>query len=213
MWSSYPELQTGPPKRHRGEVGGRVVAVRPVLSERCYGSHDYRGRSPPDICESQTQGLQMPGRSAIDQHVGPSDKSLEHITATVLRQIQGDAALAGVVVPEEEAAIRSRLVLIVRLVSACKIAGWRLHLYDVGAHVAEHLSAPSAYLASNLQDSHPFKDTSSRVRPHIRSHLCRLGLGRFRSPSQKVAEYLVVVLTQRWRSPFNYRGRLRKLYG
>ena len=64
----------------------------------------------------------MPNRGAIDQHVGRGDKLLEHLTAPIFRRIQRNATLAGVVVPEEEAAIRFRLILIERLVSTRGVA-------------------------------------------------------------------------------------------
>src|SRR5207302_4869410 len=67
--------------------------------------------------------------------------------------VERDAALAGVVVPEVEAALGMRILAGVRADAARRTAFGRLDLDDVRAHVGEQFAAPLAVLIGEFDDA------------------------------------------------------------
>ena len=105
---------------------------------------------------------------AVHYHVGILREVAENLAASVAFDVEGYAALIGIVVPEEKASVQSGLVLIEWLVSASGIATPRFHLDYVGAHIGEELSAPSPDLTANLQHSNVIKNALPHRRFHFR---------------------------------------------
>ena len=59
----------GTAERQGGQVGTRVIPVRPVLSERGYRGHDQRGSRPYQVGVSQAHRGQNTRRRAVHYHV------------------------------------------------------------------------------------------------------------------------------------------------
>ena len=72
----------------------------------------------------------------------------------VRREVEGDAALAGVVVPEVERAVGVLDVLVERADAPLGHAARRLHLHHVRAEVGHELAAPLAELVRELEHAH-----------------------------------------------------------
>ena len=102
---------------------------------------------------SQAQRASAAGRQRVQEDVGAGEQPLQELPALFAVDVQGDGALAGVVVPEEEAAVRVGLVAGEGTDGAAGRARGRLDLDDVSAHVGEELAAPLAFGAAELDDA------------------------------------------------------------
>ena len=142
-----------PPERQRRQVAALIVPVRPLLSERRYRDHHQRRIDGAQLLVSQPQRPHIPDPLAIHYHVRRRRQILEYPPPPLALQVESDAPLAGVVVPEEQAPVPARLILVERLVAPRRVARRRLHLDYVRAHVRQRLPAPRPYLPADLQ--HP----------------------------------------------------------
>ena len=118
-----------------------VGAVGAVTAETGNRRHD----------ETRVQGLQMGVAQAklieilvwqgFDQDIGGLNQLLEQVLAVGRCKVQGDAALVGMKVPEEETLFLIGLIVIEWSIGSRGTAlGW-LNGNDIGAQVSHHLCA------------------------------------------------------------------------
>ena len=157
----------------RGQVGALIVAVRPRLPERRDRSHDQGRRLFCNVLVAYSRRVQVARWVAVNHHVGLDRQPLEYLASPVLLQVESHAALAGVVVPEEQAPVRSGLVIVERLVASRGVARRRLDLDDVGPNVAHKLPAPGSDLTAHLQHADSVENSLFRMNLHVRRPLLR----------------------------------------
>ena len=132
----------------RSEV--RQPVHGPSLPERRDRAHDEARVAGAQRLVPQPERVELAERQRVDEHVRAGDEAAEQGAAVLGRHVQGDAALAGVVVPEVEAALGVRHILVERADLALGGAAGRLDLDHVGALVGHELRGPLADLAPNL---------------------------------------------------------------
>ena len=138
-------------RRHVHQVRAAILAPRPSLPERRQRAHDQPRVQPLQVLVPQAEGRQVARHVGLQNDVRGRRK-VTHDAATLLRlDVQRNAPLGGVVVPEVKAAIGVRRVLIERPNPALRRAAGRLHLDHVGAVVSHQLAAPLPYHVGQLQ--------------------------------------------------------------
>src|SRR5438270_511876 len=101
----------------------------------------------------------MAGRVGFEEDVGGGDELAGEVQAIGGGEVEGDAALPLVVVPEVERALRAGLVLIERPDPPRRAAARRLDLDHFGAEPGEELAGELAALVGDLEDA----DAAQRI--------------------------------------------------
>jgi hypothetical protein len=136
---------------------------------------------------SQAERRQVSRRERLQQHVGGQDETSQQVAAVFGLEVERDATLARVVVPEVEATLGVRRILVERpnIPLSCSLR--RLDLDDIGAEVRHQLAAPLALLVGELQHAQvsqrprcvprPSRTTvhDHRYRVRAHRHWCRPG--------------------------------------
>ena len=150
--------------RLRDRVRSAPGAVRPRLPE----GRD-RGDDEPRVQRAEPERGQRAGRLGLDHDVGPRGQPTQSPGALGPPPVERDAALAGVVEPEEEASLR----VLDALPEGWDGAQWRalrrLDQDDVGAEAGEELPRERALLIGEIEDAHPRQRTRHRRRKRSRA--------------------------------------------
>jgi hypothetical protein len=139
------------------ETGGRVhdIGVCAAVGQRSPGAEASDRRvDETRVVSSQLSGpqpepLHHAGTKVLDEYIGLRGEAAADVYAFGFRQIDGDAALAAVLLAEE----RSETVAFLSP-PARTVAGRRLDLDDVGAEVGEHPRAMRAgHIPAEVNDT------------------------------------------------------------
>jgi hypothetical protein len=98
-------------------------------------------------------------REGLDQDIGRRHQPAELLATRVLAEIEDDAALVGVVEPEEQAAVGIGVLLKKGADPARRIAAGWLDLDHVGAQVGEQLAAIGAAFVGEVEDANAAQST------------------------------------------------------
>ena len=175
----------GPENVHQAAQGilddlrGPVVPVGPGLPEVGNRGHHQPGVDLPQGRVVQTQGWHDPGGKVLHQHVRLPRQFLDNVLAQPGLQVQGDAALTGIEIEEEEALFRFRLVVVEGGHPAGRVSLRPLHLGDLGAKIGQQLGAIwPGNVVGKVQHLHPFQRSCRQLALH--------SLPDFRLPPQRV---------------------------
>ena len=149
-----PAAPHRPPKSKGSQVRRRKVAVRRILPERTDSGKYDAWRHLRNIVIPQSKRIQVFRLAAVNYHIRLYRQPQEHISPNIALDVQRHALFVRIVVPEIQAAILVRLVLVERRIPPRLIPLWRLHLGDVRTHIRQQLAAPSAKNAAHLKNTH-----------------------------------------------------------
>lgn len=115
--------------------------------------------------------FQPADRMIVDDNVRPGDEPIEDLATRRVRNVEGNAAFAGVQVKKEAASFGVRLVVRKRAAPTRRIAVRQLlDLHDVGAHVRQKLTAiRSGDHAAQLDDLDAVERASRHRSPFTQS--------------------------------------------
>jgi hypothetical protein len=139
------------------QVVGSVVPIRTGLPVGCDRGHDQSRVARGELGVAEPEGLELPGRTILDEDVGVRHQLFEEPPSRRGLQVQGDGPLARVQIEEERAAFAIRNVVRERAAIARRITlVWSLQLDDVGAEVGEQLRAEGGgHHPAELDDGEP----------------------------------------------------------
>ena len=106
----------------------------------------------PVVIVPQAVAVERTGRQRFDEHVRASGELLQALASLSRLEIDDDAPLADVVVPEVETTVRVGDVVMEGREAAGRRACRRLDLHHVGPHAGEQTSAVLALLVDDLED-------------------------------------------------------------
>ena len=130
-----------PPRARLPEIGDRR-------------EHDGRAQGAQRLVP-KTEALEVPRHERFDDDIGRRREPQQQLATLGAGDVQRHAALAGVHVEEEEAAVAPGLVAPEGRDAARRVAARPLDLDDVGAHVREELAAVDPFLVGELEDTPP----------------------------------------------------------
>ncbi len=90
-------------------------------------------------------------RRAVDQNGGLADQPAQNVRALAGLEVERDAALGEIVMPEIKTAIGMRLVVVKGSDFARRTAAGRLDLDNVGSGAGEELAAELAFLIAQFK--------------------------------------------------------------
>ena len=105
---------------------------------------------------AEVEAVEIARSEVLDHDIGSWHQLAELLAIGLVFEIEGDAALAGVLVEEVEAAVGAWLVANERRYVARGIAAGRLDLDDVRAQVGQQLRAVGAHLARQVEHTDAF---------------------------------------------------------
>ena len=132
------------------QVAATVVAVGPGLPEGSQRGVDETKIAVPQLLVPQTQGVQVAGPERLQYHVGLSSQTAKQGASSIRCDIEGDAALVGVVMPPVDAVLWRISSFYVRACPTHGVAAWGLHLDDICPHVGQQLAAIHAQIAGQV---------------------------------------------------------------
>ena len=129
---------------HDGEIGGLIVGARTAAAIRRKRRHDE-----PAVDLIQVRVVERPcGHAArcfaLQHDVGLRHQLAEHVAPGLGVQVKRDGALAGVVAPEMQTAVRMRFIVHERRMAARGMPAAWFDQDDLGAGVAEQLAGVGA---------------------------------------------------------------------
>ena len=113
-------VAAGPHRSAAGEQGqvGAGSSGGGRSAERRHRNHEQVRPEPAQLLVVESEPASLPGGSAFEQHVGVGEQRQQALPARRRVEVEGDAALAGVVVPQPEAALRVGHVVHERRIAA-----------------------------------------------------------------------------------------------
>ncbi|MYE32798.1 MAG: hypothetical protein F4X80_09155 [Chloroflexi bacterium] len=137
-------LPAEPARVVHGERIPPVRAMRSAAPERGERGEHERREAPAQVLVVEPEGAQVVLVHVGDEHVGTREQAEHSRAAVVGGEVGGHAALVGVEVEEEAAALRVRLAVAERAHAAGVVPFGRFDLDHVGAEVGEELAAVRA---------------------------------------------------------------------
>src|SRR5262249_52004841 len=149
-----------PARGEQGEVGGRVVRARTAAAEGRDRDPHERGVPRELGRRIHSDRREPPWVFALENDVDETDQRARQLPTARSLDVERDATLARVVVPERQAALRVRMVAGERSVPALRAAVRRLQQPYVCAGVREELSGECRPLVRQLQHPYAFERSS-----------------------------------------------------
>jgi len=135
------------------KVRSQVVSIRTSLTEGSNGGHDEARVKGAEMGVTKAQAIKVARHGALDEDVGLFYQLHKEFFALLGLNIQGDASLADVVVPEVEAAILMWHIIDEGAYHASGVACRRLDLDDVGPQTSQELANVMAFLITVFYNS------------------------------------------------------------
>ena len=135
------------------EIAAFEIGPRAGISERADPQIDQSRIGRSQSFEGEVPVGKIAARTRIQHDVGGGREPQERLLPVGLVEIDDDAALAEVVVPEMQALLRRRHIPAERPDSPRRFAFRRLDLYDVGAQACEHPAGILSRLVCKLEHS------------------------------------------------------------
>src|SRR5215831_11440238 len=110
----------------------------------------------------EPRGIELAARRRLQQDVRRAHERLKALAVVALVQIEHDRALAAVVLPEEQGALRALLILIEGPDAPGGVAAWRLYLDDVRAQAGQREPAVLRLLVGQLDHANTGKRAPRR---------------------------------------------------
>src|SRR5262249_34136087 len=110
----------------------------------------------------EPSGVELAARRRLHQDVHRAHERAKALAVVALAQIEHDRALATVVLPEEQRALRVLAVLIEGADAARGVAAGRLHFDDVGAQAGQREPAVFRLLVGQLDHANTGKRAPRR---------------------------------------------------
>ena len=140
-------------QRQMNEIAAFEIGPRAGIPERADPQIDQSRIGRSQSFEGEVSVCKIPPRTRIQHDVGCGREPQERLLPVGLVEIDDDAALAEVVVPEMQALLRRRHIPAERPDSPRRFAFRRLDLYDVGAQACEHPAGILSRLVGKLEHS------------------------------------------------------------
>src|ERR1700677_4960387 len=126
-----------PAERGQDGVVGDKIPIWPGLPERRDRAQHERGILAMQHLPAEPEPVESAGREALDDDVGAARQLQKNIRAARVVEIERQRSLVEIVEPEKQTAVAMRQFVEERTDSPRVVAGGRLYLDDVGAHVRE----------------------------------------------------------------------------
>src|SRR5215472_14782302 len=94
----------------------------------------------------------MPRPKCLENDIGGSCQTPKEVAAISGFEVERDAALRRVVVPERQAPLRVRAIVEEGADMAAWLAAWRLDLDDIGTQITQQFTAELACLVGQFQN-------------------------------------------------------------
>ena len=146
--------------RLRDQIGSAVLGIRPRLPERADGYIDQPRVVRFQVGVAETEVGEPSGGRRLDQHVRGRGESREQIPTVLLGEVERHAAFTGVVEPERQTLLGVWRAVQKRADPPRRVSIRRLDLDDVGAQIAQQLSAHRALEVGQVE--HPQAGQCSR---------------------------------------------------
>ena len=95
----------------------------------------------------------MTSRPRVEQHIGIRREGLEALDSVRRIQVEGDAALSEVVVPEVKASFRPTTVSMKGTIGTSSLPARRFYLHHIRANAGQNLPAVLAELVGDFEDA------------------------------------------------------------
>src|SRR5208282_5564445 len=151
-------------ERSQHGVVGDKVAIWPGLAEGRDRAQHERGILAMQNLPAQPEPVESAGSEALDNDVGTARELQKDVRAARMVEVERERALVEIVEPEKQTAVAMRQVVEERADASRVVAGGRLDLNDVGAHVREESRAELCAMPTQVQ--HP----QSRERASASGH-------------------------------------------
>ena len=156
-------VQHDPAQGQVDQVAGGVIGPRPGVAERRDPRPDQPGIVHRDVVVPDPAPGQVAARPGVDHHVGCPGQPGERLAALGGVQIQHHRPLAEVVVPEVQAAVGVRLVVVERPEPPGGLAAGRLDPHHIRPEPGQHLAAVLAEFVTDLQDPDPAQEAGEVI--------------------------------------------------
>ena len=143
------------------EVARLVVGPGTIVAEGADAGVDQRRIARAHGVVADAAFIQMVALPRVEHDVGALRELHEVFLVRIGIEVEHDAAFAEIIMPEMQAAIGVRIVVVERAVSAGLLATGRLDLDDVGAKAGEDLAAILAEFVRDLDHAQAVEKTSA----------------------------------------------------
>ncbi len=158
-------------EREMDEVGALEIRPRSVIAKRRHPRGHQRGKSRVDRGTIEAERLVQRAAARIEQDIGAAEQAQQILARHGARQIENNRFFVAVVVPEEQRALETRLVLEKRADPPRRIAFGRLDLDHLGAEPGEQQPGIFGAFVGDLD--HP--EARQHARTGIAHHFARPG--------------------------------------
>src|SRR5580704_4906102 len=147
----------------RGEHGvvGDEVPIWSGLAERRDRAQHERGILAMKHLPAEPEPVERARREALDNDVGAARELQKNVRAARMVEVERQRALVEIVEPEKQTAVAMRQFVEERADAPRVVAGGRLYLDDVGAHVREESRAELCAMPAQVQHPQPRKRASA----------------------------------------------------
>src|SRR5579862_3470314 len=152
-----------PAERGQHGVVGDIVAIQAGLAERSNRTKHERWILAMKNVPAKPELVDRSRRKALDHDVGRARELNEDVGAARMFEVERQRSLIEIVEPEEEAAVVMRQIVEERADAARVIAGGRLGLDNVGAHVAQQSRAKLCPMPGQIEDAQARERAGSRL--------------------------------------------------